>query len=609
MVEGFDILYMMKTPFFMGNAAAVPTEAAQCDINEEDQANMTEKNLEPGFPGMVRLPDCRKVLKQPETKPVAAEGDAAKLRREQRGLRLHYRRVRIRNNRRVNALRRNWSKRRSFARKMTRVASRARGAYTGAVRARRRSNASAKKHMKRRFNRKENELDMIMKIECMVWKLNGHKKNHRVCRRKLASRMRSAARRGIGNKLRGIWSGGCTRHSHRNRGWPQYCLNGQDFPQKGKKHFRVYSNGRIVARSAGTYRFRAAILQYTSGWGRHRLQLRVNGRQRGDFYSNYNHNWNTGTIDTMLNLRRGDVVTLRAHTAGGGNVYAWHSWNRGSTHSRMQIMYYGNKTYHSAGCSRSPGRGWGYYCTNRTFKSSPYVRRQGGYKLRIQKSGLYRVNAVAAQYTRGRSQQDSEIYRNNKRISYSHNYKNRWYANSNDVNWYFRKGDTVKVRFYTSNGHRYHSGNRAGVHSRLQLSYEGNSRHPSLSAYCTSSPRRSWRNYCLNRVEVNKMRKFARIQGHKIRVLKSGWYRYNHWAITHTRGYTSQHSRTYINGRVKYYSHDTQASWNRHATDFVWYFKKGDTVWTQHYSPNSYSFHSGNPTGAHSRTQFTLEGF
>ena len=35
----------MKTPFFMGNTGVVPAEASQCDVNEEDQTNMTEKNL------------------------------------------------------------------------------------------------------------------------------------------------------------------------------------------------------------------------------------------------------------------------------------------------------------------------------------------------------------------------------------------------------------------------------------------------------------------------------------------------------------------------------------------------------------------------------------
>ena len=44
-MEGFDILYLMKTPFFMGNTSAVPAEANQCDVNEEDQVNLTEKNL------------------------------------------------------------------------------------------------------------------------------------------------------------------------------------------------------------------------------------------------------------------------------------------------------------------------------------------------------------------------------------------------------------------------------------------------------------------------------------------------------------------------------------------------------------------------------------
>lgn len=44
-MEGFDILYLMKTPFFMGNTSLVPTEANQCDVNEEDNVNLTEKNL------------------------------------------------------------------------------------------------------------------------------------------------------------------------------------------------------------------------------------------------------------------------------------------------------------------------------------------------------------------------------------------------------------------------------------------------------------------------------------------------------------------------------------------------------------------------------------
>lgn len=40
-MEDFDILYLMKTPFFMGDTTKVPIEASQCDINEEDQTNMT----------------------------------------------------------------------------------------------------------------------------------------------------------------------------------------------------------------------------------------------------------------------------------------------------------------------------------------------------------------------------------------------------------------------------------------------------------------------------------------------------------------------------------------------------------------------------------------
>ena len=44
-MEDFDILYLIKTPFYMGDNAKVPIEARQCEVNEEDQVNTTNKNL------------------------------------------------------------------------------------------------------------------------------------------------------------------------------------------------------------------------------------------------------------------------------------------------------------------------------------------------------------------------------------------------------------------------------------------------------------------------------------------------------------------------------------------------------------------------------------
>jgi len=44
-MEDFDILYMMKTPFYMGKNDQVQEEARSVDINEEDSGNMTMKNL------------------------------------------------------------------------------------------------------------------------------------------------------------------------------------------------------------------------------------------------------------------------------------------------------------------------------------------------------------------------------------------------------------------------------------------------------------------------------------------------------------------------------------------------------------------------------------
>ena len=44
-MEDFDILYMMKTPFFMGNTKQVAVEAPACEVDPQDEAKMTRKNL------------------------------------------------------------------------------------------------------------------------------------------------------------------------------------------------------------------------------------------------------------------------------------------------------------------------------------------------------------------------------------------------------------------------------------------------------------------------------------------------------------------------------------------------------------------------------------
>jgi hypothetical protein len=44
-MDDFDILYMMKTPLYLGSLQKVLDEAASVDVNEEDQLNLTNKNL------------------------------------------------------------------------------------------------------------------------------------------------------------------------------------------------------------------------------------------------------------------------------------------------------------------------------------------------------------------------------------------------------------------------------------------------------------------------------------------------------------------------------------------------------------------------------------
>ena len=44
-MEDFDLMYMLKTPLFMGSASKVVEEAGQVELNDDDHVNLTLKNL------------------------------------------------------------------------------------------------------------------------------------------------------------------------------------------------------------------------------------------------------------------------------------------------------------------------------------------------------------------------------------------------------------------------------------------------------------------------------------------------------------------------------------------------------------------------------------
>lgn len=45
LMEDFDLLYMLKTPLYMGQTKKVIEEANQVELNQDDHVNLTLKNL------------------------------------------------------------------------------------------------------------------------------------------------------------------------------------------------------------------------------------------------------------------------------------------------------------------------------------------------------------------------------------------------------------------------------------------------------------------------------------------------------------------------------------------------------------------------------------
>ena len=100
-------------------------------------------------------------------------------------------------------------------------------------------------------------------------------------------------------------------------------------------------------------------------------------------------------------------------------------------------------------------------------------------RVHVFKSGYYRVNAWMDQHGQG-GHYRLVIQRNDKDVAVSHNYRHTeggWHQQSLDMYWPFQVGDTMRVRVHAEHArgdtYLWHSWNKRGRHSRLQVRYVG----------------------------------------------------------------------------------------------------------------------------------------
>merc|ERR1712093_721643 len=135
---------------------------------------------------------------------------------------------------------------------------------------------------------------------------------------------------------------------------------------------------------------------------------------------------------------------------------------------------------------------------------------------------------------------------------------------------------------------------------------------PVWSGYCRSHGRGSgrWKQYCANGRDFNRAGAYLTVHDNgQFRVKKSGHYRLRFATIQYTSSWGQHDLRILVNGRGRDYSHNShQRLWNMNEVDLTWRLNRGDLVTFQAYARggNAYQFHSGNPTGHHSRVQISF---
>jgi hypothetical protein len=532
-------------------------------------------------------------------------GIKKKLAAELRAAQGHVSRVTAVENRRVAAAYSAYRKATTTASHANNVRNRDLGRYNAAVSVRERNILHAKEVQHAEVHRREKELLLIHSIECRLLELTNNVEAVKGCQKALKKRQERFHVSGAlaGGNAR-VYSGYCSSHS-RGSGWDRYCLNRKEF-QHGA-FVSAHSNGVVTIRKTGMYRLHARTIQYCANWcGRH-LRTLVDGRQIDYAYKQHAHSWVETELDKMYHLKAGQNVQFHMYSSGS-NPYRWHSGNGHGAHSRVQITFMGRKPLHSSMCAQSRGAGWHYYCNNRVERTHPSFFKNTNTYIEVKHSGMYRINARALVYTSGWGQHHQEIIAANRRVSYTHDYKHGWAVAKGDVMWPLKAGHKVYVRYYSNNGHAYHAGSLDGAHSVTQVSFEGPASKPVASYYCSSHNRNvnSWQTYCLNGKEFNTASRFVTVHSSGlIRVLKSGTYRINAWALSHEQSYRQTNSRVLVNGTYYSYCHTHDYSWNRRGNDFMWRLKAGSNVHIQYHSSGNYNWHAG---WTHSRVQISFEG-
>jgi hypothetical protein len=136
-----------------------------------------------------------------------------------------------------------------------------------------------------------------------------------------------------------MWSGGSTSHGQ-GSGWIKYLTNGCDF-NNAEEYVRASDNGTFIVKTAGFYRINFFCMSSHTGYAHIRILKDGNTIHQGYEYTKLDNAWSDNFVDLTWPFNVGETFWIEVYSDGGGNKYAYHSWNAQGCHSRVQVQYVG----------------------------------------------------------------------------------------------------------------------------------------------------------------------------------------------------------------------------------------------------------------------------
>ena len=258
--------------------------------------------------------------------------------------------------------------------------------------------------------------------------------------------------------------------------------------------------------------------------------------------------------------------------------------------------------------SHSRSKSWATYCLNRVFSNTmgkvATVSSNG--KIKVKKSGYYRVNAWAIQHSGNEADRFARVMVSGKIVRVNRVQDTGWTTNRIEMTFYVKAGETFWVDYMASGSNPYPW--HAFSHSSFSAMFVGG-HIPMLVGGCKNPDRglKSWKNQCFDTVRSNTMKDYlSYTKAGVFTAKKDGYYKVNGWLSMQA----GNHYRLVAPPQTwaTHGNSNTMNRWRHHDLNFVYQLKKGQSFRFSYWSYRAIGAYADEASDSRQEVQISYEG-